>query len=119
MHLYVNMTLIFSFEQTCYLKLSLNLSGSIDRSFSRESKLSVVHHNGKKRARKSQLSKNTGKKPSPSKRRKTESSSRVQKSLNAKGSRRSVSHDEISDSQSEPLENEADPTQKKSLDISG
>lgn len=93
--------------------------GSIDRSFSRESKLSVVHHNGKKRARKSQLSKNTGKKPFPSKKRKTESNSRVQKSLNAKGSRRSVSHDEISDSQSEPLENKADPTQKKSLDISG
>lgn len=112
------MTLIFSFEQTCYLKLSLNLSGSVDRSFSRESKLSVVHRNGKKRARKSQLSKNTGKKPSPSKRRKTESSSRVQKSLNAKVSR-SVSHDEISGSQSEPLENEADPIQKKSLDISG
>ncbi|XP_057629134.1 centromere protein C [Chionomys nivalis] len=93
--------------------------GSVDRSFSRESKLSVVHHNGKKRTRKSQLSKNTGKKPSPPKRRKTESSSRVQKSLNTKGSRRSVSHDEISGSQSEPLENEADPTQKKSLDISG
>ncbi|KAM7326450.1 hypothetical protein ACRRTK_014928 [Alexandromys fortis] len=93
--------------------------GSVDRSFSRESKLSMVHHNGKKRTRKSQLSKNTGKKPSPSKRRKTESSSRVQKSLNTKGSRRSVSHDEISGSQSEPLENEADPTQKKSLDISG
>lgn len=92
--------------------------GSVDRSFSRESKLSVVHRNGKKRARKSQLSKNTGKKPSPSKRRKTESSSRVQKSLNAKVSR-SVSHDEISGSQSEPLENEADPIQKKSLDISG
>ncbi|KAH0514842.1 Centromere protein C [Microtus ochrogaster] len=95
--------------------------GSFDRSFSRESILSVVHHNGKKRTRKSQLSKNTGKKPSPSKRRKTESSSRarVQKSLNTKGSRRSVSHDEISGSQSEPLENEADSTQKKSLDISG
>ncbi|XP_075799112.1 centromere protein C isoform X2 [Microtus pennsylvanicus] len=93
--------------------------GSVDRSFSRESKLSVVRHNGKRRTRKSRLSKNTGKKPSPSKRRKTESSSRVQKTLNTKGSRRSVSHDEISGSQSEPLENEADPTQKKSLDISG
>ncbi|XP_038201532.1 centromere protein C [Arvicola amphibius] len=93
--------------------------GSVDRSFSRGSKLSVVHHNGKKRARKSQLSKNTGKKPSPSKRQKTESSSRVQKSLNAKGSRRSASHDGISGSQSEPLENEADTTQKKSFDISG
>ncbi|XP_041527512.1 centromere protein C [Microtus oregoni] len=100
-------------------KKQISPVGSVDRSFSRESKSSVVHHNGKTRTRKSQLSKNTGKKPSPSKRQKTESSSRVQKSLNTKGSRRSVSHDEISGSQSEPLENEADPTQKKSLDISG
>ncbi|CAO2639554.1 Centromere protein C, partial [Lemmus lemmus] len=90
--------------------------GSVDRSFSRGSKLSVVHHNGKKQSRKSQLSKNTGKKPSPSKRRKIESSSRVQ---NVKGSRRNVRHDEVSASQSELLENEADPTQKKSLDVSG
>ncbi|OBS63740.1 hypothetical protein A6R68_07721, partial [Neotoma lepida] len=95
--------------------------GSVDRSSSRENESSVVYHNRKKRTKKNQLPKNPGKKTFPSKRQKTESSSRVQKSLNVKGSRGSVSsRDEISGSQSEPLENnEADPTQTKSLDISG
>ncbi|XP_040603221.1 centromere protein C isoform X2 [Mesocricetus auratus] len=95
--------------------------GSVDRSSSRENESSVVYHNRKKQTKKNQLSKNAGKKPLPSKRQKTESSSRVQKSLNVKGSRESVSsHDEISGTQSKPLENnKADKTPKKSLDISG
>uniref|UniRef100_A0A8C8W1B9 Centromere protein C n=1 Tax=Peromyscus maniculatus bairdii TaxID=230844 RepID=A0A8C8W1B9_PERMB len=94
--------------------------GSVNRSSSRENESSGVDHNRRKRAKKNQLPANPGKKPFPSKRQKTESSSRVQKSSNVKGSRGSVSHDEISGSQSEPLENnEADPTQMKSLDISG
>ncbi|XP_035317690.1 centromere protein C isoform X2 [Cricetulus griseus] len=95
--------------------------GSVDRSSSRANESLVVHRNRKKRTKKNQLSKNAGKKPLPSKRQKTENSSRVQKSLNVKGSRESVSsHDEISGNQSKPLENnEADLTLKRSLNISG
>ncbi|XP_052591256.1 centromere protein C isoform X1 [Peromyscus californicus insignis] len=94
--------------------------GSVNRSSSRENESSGVYHNRRKRAKKNQLPENPGKKPFPSKRQKTKGSSRAQKSSNVKGSRGSVSHDEISGSQSEPLENnEADPTQTKSLDISG
>ncbi|XP_036056801.1 centromere protein C isoform X2 [Onychomys torridus] len=94
--------------------------GSGNRSPSRENELSGVCHSRRKRAKRNQLPENPGKKPFPSKRQKTESNSRVQKSLNVKRSRGSVSHDEISGSQSEPLENnEVDPTQTKSLDISG
>ncbi|XP_051054043.1 centromere protein C [Phodopus roborovskii] len=95
--------------------------GSVDRSSSRENELSVVYHNRKKRTKKNHLSKNAGKKSLPSQRQKIESSSRVQKPLNVKGSRGSISnHDEISGPQSKPLENnETDTTPKKSLDISG
>ncbi|KAL1791073.1 centromere protein C [Sigmodon hispidus] len=94
--------------------------GSVDRRSSEKNESSVEYHSRKKQAKKNQLSKNTGTKPFPSKRQKTERISRIQKSLNVKRSRGSVSSQgEISDSQSEPLENKADSTQKKSLNISG
>ncbi|XP_051026171.1 centromere protein C [Acomys russatus] len=95
-------------------------TGSVDRNSSKENESSVVYHNRKKRDEKNHLSKNVGKKSVPPKRRKTGSSSRVQKSLNVKGSGRRVSgRNGISSSQSEPLEsNKAKPTQK-SLDVSG
>lgn len=87
---------------------------------SRENESPVVYHNREKRTKKNHLSKNTGKKPFPSKRQKTESNSRVQKSVNVKSSGRTVSGgDEISTSQSEPLENNRTYPTQKTIDISG
>ncbi|XP_029401265.1 centromere protein C [Mus pahari] len=93
---------------------------SVDGNSSKENDSSVVYPNKKKQTKRNHVSKNTGKKSCPSKRQKTEISSRVQKSLNVKGSGGTVSgHDDISSSQRKPLKSiEADPTQK-SLDISG
>ncbi|XP_076794839.1 centromere protein C isoform X4 [Arvicanthis niloticus] len=93
--------------------------GSVDGNSSKENESAVVYPNRKKQTKRNHVSENTRKKPFPSKRQKTETSSKVQKSLNVKGSGGSVSgHDDISSSQRKPLKSiEADPTQK-SLDIS-
>ncbi|XP_034364116.2 centromere protein C isoform X1 [Arvicanthis niloticus] len=92
---------------------------SVDGNSSKENESAVVYPNRKKQTKRNHVSENTRKKPFPSKRQKTETSSKVQKSLNVKGSGGSVSgHDDISSSQRKPLKSiEADPTQK-SLDIS-
>ncbi|KAM5284398.1 centromere protein C isoform 3-T3 [Hipposideros larvatus] len=83
-----------------------------------------VYHNGRKTAeKKNQSSKNTGKKTVPFKgqKRANPDSSRAQKIVNAKNSRGSTDHDEISGcSQNESLEcDEKDMDKKKSLDHSG
>ncbi|XP_028642623.1 centromere protein C [Grammomys surdaster] len=92
---------------------------SVDGNSSKENESSVVYPKRKKQTKRNHVSENTRKKPFPSKRQKTEISSKVQKSLNVKGSGGSVSaHDDISSSQRKPLKNiEGDPTQK-SLNIS-
>lgn len=94
----------------------------VDGESSRENELSV-YQNRQKQAKKNRLSKNTGKKPLPSKRQKTatQSSSRIQKCLDLRGSRGSIiDHDEISSSQNEPLEKDKeDLAQKKNLDHYG
>lgn len=94
--------------------------GSVDGNSSKENESSVVYPNRNKRTKRNHVSENTGKKPFPSKRQKTQISSTVQKSLNVKGSGGTVSgHGNISSSQRKPLKNiEADSTQK-SLHISG
>lgn len=83
-----------------------------------------VYHNGRKTAeKKNQSCKNTGKKTVPFKgqKRANPDSSRAQKIVNAKNSRGSTDHDEISGcSQNESLEcDEKDMDKKKSLDHSG
>ncbi|XP_031198764.1 centromere protein C isoform X3 [Mastomys coucha] len=94
--------------------------GSVDRNSKEENQSSVVYPNRKKQTKRNHVSKNTRKKPFPSKRQKTEDSSRVLNSSNVKGSGGSVSgRDAISGSQRKSLKSiEADPTQKR-LDISG
>uniref|UniRef100_A0A8C6QYW6 Centromere protein C n=1 Tax=Nannospalax galili TaxID=1026970 RepID=A0A8C6QYW6_NANGA len=95
---------------------------TFDRNSSKGNELSV-YQNRQKNTKKNRLSKDTGKIPVPSKRRKTttQSSSRVQKFLDIKDSGESSIHcDEISSRQNEPLENDKeDLTQKKNLDFSG
>ncbi|GAB1289770.1 Centromere protein C [Apodemus speciosus] len=94
--------------------------GSVNGNSSKENESSVVYPNRRKRTKRNHVSENTGKKPFPSKRQKTQISSTVQKSLNVNGSGGTVSsHGNVSSSQRKPLKNiEADSTQK-SLHISG
>ncbi|XP_052055727.1 centromere protein C isoform X2 [Apodemus sylvaticus] len=101
-------------------KKHMSALGSVDGNSSKENESSVVYPKRKKRTKRNHVSENTGKKPCPSKRQKTQISSTVQRSLNVKGSSGTVSgQGNISSSQRKPLKNiEADSTQK-SLHISG
>lgn len=81
-----------------------------------------VYQNRQKQAKKNQLSKNTRKKPLPSKRQKTatRSISKIQKVLDLRGSGGSVTeHEEISSPQNGPLQNDKENDEKENLDHSG